>query len=231
MDCRITLLVFPILFFCHGADAWSITCYSCTNDPHLHGSAQYDADCGEPNYDGYYGTSAPTDQFKRGCATIIYDNGYIWRGWATDTEVAGEVCQHTDWQGSGLQCWCMEDKCNAHLCDECFDTTTTTVATTTTTTTQQPPSKGLSCYSCVDCPTVDESTTVVFDEDFLTCVTIMTCPETVVRSGGLDAYPDGECYVNDGTILFCHCTTSLCNRGASADMDGSTLFNGTLQQK
>ncbi|CAL4152790.1 unnamed protein product [Meganyctiphanes norvegica] len=102
----------------------------------------------------------------------MWDNGYIWRGHPRG-ELEGDMCQRIP----DLQCWCLEDKCNSHLCEECVDTTTTiaaTTTTTTTTTTQQPPSKGLSCYSCVDCPTVNETTTVVFDEDFLTCVTIMT---------------------------------------------------------
>ncbi|CAL4187677.1 unnamed protein product [Meganyctiphanes norvegica] len=213
---RITLLL--ILYVCGDGDALTTTtCYECSTDPESAGST-YDEDCGDPSYDGnyYVSTSQP------GCATFILDNGYMWRGFATQSDIEGEVCQHGYFASSGLQCWCIGYKCNSHLCEECIDaTTTTTTATTTTTTTtiaatiptttEHQPSKGLSCYSCVGCPTVDETTPVVFDEDFLTCVIIETSPEHVVRSGGLYAYPDGECYVSDHNVLFCHCTTSLCN--------------------
>ncbi|CAL4159260.1 unnamed protein product [Meganyctiphanes norvegica] len=88
----------------------------------------------------------------------ISDTGYIWRGWELQSEVDddGEVCQHTEYEGSGTQCWCTEHLCNSHLCEECFDTTPVTTTTTTTadattttttvattqTTTQPPPSKG-----------------------------------------------------------------------------------------
>ncbi|CAL4138681.1 unnamed protein product [Meganyctiphanes norvegica] len=69
---------------------------------------------------------------------------------------------------------------------------------------------GLSCYDCVDCPTVDENTKVAYDEHFLTCVTMMTSHEKIIRNGSYDAHPDGHCYLV-GSVTYCHCTSSFCN--------------------
>ncbi|CAL4063759.1 unnamed protein product, partial [Meganyctiphanes norvegica] len=197
--------ILPMLYYLLGCADASLICYTCDSHP---GGYHYDANCGDHNYDGL----ANHDTYEVGCAMQIYDSGHVWRGFESQNQIdTQEACQRLDqgWSdGWATRCWCPDEKCNSYLCEECFPTTT--AATTTTTTTQEPPSKGLSCYNCIDCPTVNENTQVVFNEDYMTCVTILKGPDTVMRSGGLEPYADGLCYV-DGTLIFCHCTTHLCN--------------------
>ncbi|CAL4239322.1 unnamed protein product, partial [Meganyctiphanes norvegica] len=118
------------------------------------------------------------------------DDGYVKRGFEHMYDAQeDDACQYNNFAGLGIRCRCPEDRCNNYNCEEC---------------------KGLACYSCIDCPTVGENTTTVFDENFLTCTVITTDQGFIVRGGGFDAYDDGECFVN-GLMTECHCTTSLCN--------------------
>ncbi|CAL4089367.1 unnamed protein product, partial [Meganyctiphanes norvegica] len=222
MDYRLNLLVILFVFF--GADAK--ICYFCSTNPDTDG-VPYDAACGDLNYDG----NAESYPIYVGCAIIVYDDGNVLRLYEPKSSADNDdVCQrynYDDGAGDLMRCWCPEDKCNSHLCEECFNTPTTTEQLPTEGRVgwlrgsvfdygcwgprfDSQSSQGLSCYNCVDCSTVDENTTIVFDENFLTCVTIMTSHETIIRSGGFEAYPDGECYT-EGTVTYCHCTTSLCN--------------------
>ncbi|CAL4059512.1 unnamed protein product, partial [Meganyctiphanes norvegica] len=193
-----------------GADGDHRTCYYCSNN-HI-SNADYDSNCGNPNYDGH----SERASFVRGCFIIIYDDGNIWRGFeGKHQENHDDECQRVtdNVDGWGTRCWCPTDRCNSHLCENCFPTTTTTTTTTTpttTTSTQSPPGNDLTCYNCIACPTTDENTEVVSDENFLTCVTIMTGDGTIIRDGGYDDHADGDCFANGG-VTQCHCTTPLCN--------------------
>ncbi|CAL4114187.1 unnamed protein product, partial [Meganyctiphanes norvegica] len=50
-------------------------------------------------------------------------------------------------------------------------TSTTTTTPGHTTTTSAKPTTGLSCYSCMDCSSIDDDTNTITDDDFRTCVT------------------------------------------------------------
>ncbi|CAL4124315.1 unnamed protein product [Meganyctiphanes norvegica] len=215
------IIMMTMLYFIIGTADADIDryCYYCSSDKNDH---RYDPDCDQP----YYNATIETYSFQvTGCAMIMYDSGIMFRVFENVRHSSMDLaCQpvNSEAYGNGTRCWCPHDLCNTYLCEECFETSTTTsditTATTTTTaietsyttTTQGPDSKGLSCYNCIDCPTVDEHTSVETDEKYLTCVTVLKSPDTVIRTGGLEPYAHGECYV-DGTLIFCHCTTPLCN--------------------
>ncbi|CAL4146025.1 unnamed protein product, partial [Meganyctiphanes norvegica] len=209
MDQKLNLLM--ILISCIGAEAK--TCYYCYTKEGY--NSPYDPDCGNPNYNG---TNTITYSTAVGCAMQIYDDGNVFRGTESQRYAdEHDACQYWDHMGTepaNMRCWCPDDLCNSYLCEECFTTPPTTDTPTTTTyipnSTQEPPNKGLSCYDCFDCPTVDESTKVAYDEKFLTCVTIMTSHEKIIRIGSYDAHPDGHCYLV-GSVSYCHCTSSFCN--------------------
>ncbi|CAL4067720.1 unnamed protein product [Meganyctiphanes norvegica] len=195
-----------------------MTCYFCTSEADYPGDTLYDPNCNNIDYNGH---SEEHNSFDySGCAVEVFDDGYVWRGWQLNSKDHCTTKYSENRHVNYTHCWCPGQVCNNGLCEECFDsvsttTTPTTIAPTTSTTTvptttQQPHNKGLTCYNCVDCATVDENTSVAHEENFLTCVTIMTSHETVMRGGGYDVHDDGTCYV-DGSMAYCHCTTDLCN--------------------
>ncbi|CAL4099073.1 unnamed protein product [Meganyctiphanes norvegica] len=198
MDSKLTMLL--MFYFSFGPGAAGYNCYRCSS---WQSDDYYDDECGKSNYHGSVGYQIG---IFAGCAMSVFEDGHVWRGFEDYHSNPVEACRPVDDDGPGILCWCPHEKCNKYLCEECFANSTTTPSPST----QNPPSKGLSCYNCVDCPTVDENTAVVTDENFLTCVTVMTSEEVIIRSGSGDAYDDGEC-IFDGTVMHCHCTTSLCN--------------------
>ncbi|CAL4128538.1 unnamed protein product, partial [Meganyctiphanes norvegica] len=115
MDYRLNLLVLFFVFI--GADAKN--CYYCTTNSNMDG-IPYDAACGDPNYDGH-AESHPT---YVGCATLIYDDGNVMRLYephsSTEEDEACQRANYGDGNGDLTRCWCPEDKCNSHLCEECF---------------------------------------------------------------------------------------------------------------
>ncbi|CAL4126674.1 unnamed protein product, partial [Meganyctiphanes norvegica] len=94
------------------------------------------------------------------------------------------------------------------LCQAPLMTTTTTELTTTT---SSVPLEGLTCYSCLDCPAVDETTTTISSDDYKACATAYSSESGMfLRFAVTQLHKDGEC-VDDGTLLKCFCTTNLCN--------------------
>ncbi|CAL4180630.1 unnamed protein product [Meganyctiphanes norvegica] len=88
---------------------------------------------------------------------------------------------------------------------------TTTEASTTQLSTTSVPSAGLRCYSCIDCPAVDEETPHAVDLLFQSCVTVTMGSESMVmRAGDYNLRQDGECF-NEDAGIFCYCVGNLCN--------------------
>ncbi|CAL4065488.1 unnamed protein product [Meganyctiphanes norvegica] len=88
----------------------------------------------------------------------------------------------------------------------------TTTDPTSPTTTSSDPATTLRCYHCIDCGTVDEDTTPIIEDNFLSCSTIMILESVeVIRGGSYDAHPDGEC-VEHTESLSCWCNGDLCNK-------------------
>ncbi|CAL4080491.1 unnamed protein product, partial [Meganyctiphanes norvegica] len=86
-------------------------------------------------------------------------------------------------------------------------------STTMTTVEPSPPSGSLSCYTCFNCPAIDESTPVIEDATFVTCVSIFPLEfSEVIRSGSDEDHPDGACIQHSQTLM-CWCSTDLCNDG------------------
>lgn len=84
------------------------------------------------------------------------------------------------------------------------NTSITTAAPTTV-----PTGEGLSCYSCVGCPHVEEDTKVIQLDEYLTCV-LTFFGNTIIRGGSTDVYHGGECTMHGG-VMDCYCNTHLCN--------------------
>ncbi|CAL4083283.1 unnamed protein product, partial [Meganyctiphanes norvegica] len=100
------------------------------------------------------------------------------------------------------ECRCEGSFCNTdNFCEQCDPPTTpgTTEPPTTTDATPATTSEStttLSCYHCIDCDTVDEDTTPIVEDNFLSCSTIAFLNNgEVIRGGSQDAHPDGECLV------------------------------------
>ncbi|CAL4177196.1 unnamed protein product [Meganyctiphanes norvegica] len=193
----------------------SLTCYSCRDDPSYIGSDIYDPQCGAYDYDGQISTKE-----RDGCYIVIYDSGYVKRG--------GEFGQFEDgdckYGPVYTECYCKRFLCNTDsYCEQCgvspptpgtTEHTTTEPLTTTYTTpaTTSESTTTLSCYHCIDCNTVDEDTTPIIEDNFLSCSTISFLNSAeVIRGGSQGAHPDGECLVTTATVT-CWCNGDLCNK-------------------
>ncbi|CAL4121028.1 unnamed protein product [Meganyctiphanes norvegica] len=206
-------------------------CYSCSDVP---GHDEYDSQCGAYDYRGH----THDDFIWQNCFLKIYECGYVTRGGTTGYHEEG-YC--SNWPG-GITCYCQNYYCNTDsYCEKCVSSSTpgtpehTTITTTepltttyTSTTTAEPPSPTtdatlattsdpaatFSCYNCMDCATVDEDTTPIIEDKFLSCSTIVILESVVViRGGNYDAHPDGECVTNTGSVQ-CWCTGDICNRNS-----------------
>ncbi|CAL4085827.1 unnamed protein product [Meganyctiphanes norvegica] len=82
-------------------------------------------------------------------------------------------------------------------------------AATTATTTKQIGSPN--CYNCLGCSSVDEGTTQVVEDEFMSCMTTLVLDSLlVIRGGSYEEHPDGECIGNTQTFS-CWCTGECCN--------------------
>merc|ERR1711970_657049 len=201
----------------------ALTCYYCTND--LSGGSDslrpYDADCGRFDYDDNT-QEADSDNF--GCSIIIYNTGYISRSIMWGGNYQDGDCVNLE---TSTQCYCEGDYCNTNsYCTQCGVTLTTPIVTEpttesttkiitsnteTTSLTSTKPSGGLKCYQCIACDTVDDSTPVVSDETYRSCVTTAFLNSAeVIRGGNYDEHPDGECAQHTES-LSCWCTSDICN--------------------
>ncbi|CAL4072700.1 unnamed protein product [Meganyctiphanes norvegica] len=202
---NLILLILAKLLHSGGA----ITCYTCSSDPNS--EDLYDPDCGTNGYDGH----SEEDYFKYSCHTKVYEDRSVERYW-DDTIFGTGQCFWVDDDVSYWICHCDTTRCNNNNCAYCHQPTTQgpTSATTTaeiTPTTPGSPSQGLTCYSCMDCSSVDENTNTITDGEFQSCVTaIFGTEESVMRMGDPDLHLDGECIHEDDGI-FCYCITDLCN--------------------
>ncbi|CAL4229961.1 unnamed protein product, partial [Meganyctiphanes norvegica] len=235
------LLVFVITFARMSAsDSFNLTCYNCHDDPDggSYTYTPYDPDCGHFYYNG--NTDERVDAGLT-CVTVIENSGYVTRGIYMSPGHADGECyygsSYTRCHCTGDSCN------TASYCEQCrypkptpsttevttHPTSKSTIGTTeaTSLTTKEPIStttddiaitttnqlEWLKCYNCIDCSSVDESTPVIEDENFITCVTIMVVISKevdVVRGGSYDEYVDGEC-VQHSEIFSCWCTSNLCN--------------------
>ncbi|CAL4067431.1 unnamed protein product [Meganyctiphanes norvegica] len=100
--------------------------------------------------------------------------------------------------------------------------TTTTSPNTATTTlepthlpttnpvqTTEPTEQGLKCYSCADCPQVDQDTNMLQREEYHTCV-LTFYGNIIIRGGSTEEKYNGDCIMHDG-IMDCYCHSHLCN--------------------
>jgi len=212
--------------------ASALTCYSCSDDPNS--LFPYDPECGIYSYNNVENTIEDTTP-REICYILLKNNGNVQRG---KNNNGGKYDDGDCRYGTSFtECYCTGDLCNTDsYCSQCgypkptpvaTETTTSTTSTTTTTpsTTSEAPTTTLStttesssggsltCYNCFDCPSIDQnSTPVVEDEEFLTCVTsvLLNIKDEVVRGGSFDDRQDGECVQFDG-VFSCWCTSSLCN--------------------
>jgi len=203
-------------------------CYYCNN--YDQGSkVPYDANCGNNNY---HGNAADQNGDDQCCYTIHYDNGNVLRTGCSG-HGDGECRDGSGWTG----CYCTGDKCNDNICQECGvpgptgetteappNTTPVNPGHTTTpggptdphtdphkTTTPSGPSLGLSCYTCMNCPTVDTNTPTISDPDYNSCfIQLVTGSHVVYRGGSKDHHNDGECIMVDGNMT-CFCVGDNCN--------------------
>ncbi|CAL4061031.1 unnamed protein product [Meganyctiphanes norvegica] len=164
------LLLTPLVH----ADEYAV-CYYCSSDVD---DDLYDPECATNGYDGHNGELA----FTYSCYTEVYGYNSINRGFDSSNHDDGE-CEYIHGKPDKMRCYCNADRCNNNNCQHCFtptstqDTTTedvTTMSTHTpeyTTTTTAKPSQGLTCYSCLNCSTVDGNTITATDLNFQTCVT------------------------------------------------------------
>merc|ERR1711956_209442 len=97
----------------HGPRPNALSCYICDSDPNYN---NYDADCANPDYAGQT-TSSP---FAVGCATEVLDDGGVWRGIESQAQADDGPCQKVNDGGPAMRCWCPDELCNTHLCEECF---------------------------------------------------------------------------------------------------------------
>merc|ERR1712179_773114 len=87
------------------------------------------------------------------------------------------------------------------------DITTDTLTSLPTTT--ESTGQGLSCYSCADCPLIEQDTNVLQLEEYLTCV-LTFFGNTVIRGGSTEEYHSGECILHNG-VMDCYCHHDYCN--------------------
>ncbi|CAL4157988.1 unnamed protein product, partial [Meganyctiphanes norvegica] len=194
----------------------ALTCYHCTDNPGEGSGRPYVADCGRFDYQG-----ASTEQGDdTTCYIAITNDGFVQRGRSESPIFYQGGCQYgTSFTG----CFCKGGLCNTHsFCAHCGyprptpttteQTTSTTDPTTLTPVSTEPPTPSnptLRCYTCVDCPEVEDSTHVI-EGDFLTCVsTIFLNSAEVIRSGSHEDQPD-EC-IHHAETLSCYCSSDLCN--------------------
>ncbi|CAL4152710.1 unnamed protein product [Meganyctiphanes norvegica] len=206
-----------------------VTCYECSDDPNDSSLPWYDPQCAKYDYNGL------TYNYKNydGCLLRIYDSGYVYRGAYNGPYEDGDCGPWSYYN----ECYCQGSYCNTDsYCEQCgfspptprttehtTETTTdslttidTSPATTTEpaspTTTSSDPATTLRCYHCIDCGTVDEDTTPIIEDNFLSCSTIMILESVeVIRGGSYAAHPDGEC-VEHTESLSCWCNGDLCNK-------------------
>ncbi|CAL4160459.1 unnamed protein product, partial [Meganyctiphanes norvegica] len=87
----------------------------------------------------------------------------------------------------------------------------TPITVTTSTTTSDLPSLTLKCFHCIDCADVDEDSTPIIEDEFLSCSTIVFLNSAeVIRGGSYDEHPDGMCLEHTGSVS-CWCSQDLCN--------------------
>ncbi|CAL4066510.1 unnamed protein product [Meganyctiphanes norvegica] len=201
---------------------YALTCYHCTDKPGGDDYRPYDADCGR--YD-YHGASTEQDSDAT-CYIALMDDGFIQRSIYADNYYDDGDCRFGAYY---TECFCKGELCNTNsFCAQCGyprptpitteQTTSTTDPTTLTPATREPttsnptttePVATLRCYTCVDCPKVEDSTPVI-EGDFLTCVsTIFLNSAEVIRSGSHEDQPD-EC-IHHAETLSCYCSSDLCN--------------------
>ncbi|CAL4123375.1 unnamed protein product, partial [Meganyctiphanes norvegica] len=85
---------------------------------------------------------------------------------------------------------------------------TTTSASPIVTT---PAGSELSCYSCINCPEVDENTQVVQTDEYKSCVTTQFDQTYVVRGGSEEYHEEDECNTDNENMIECFCSSNLCN--------------------
>ncbi|CAL4069649.1 unnamed protein product [Meganyctiphanes norvegica] len=165
-----------------------LDCYYCQNDhPFWKG---YDVDCDSTPYDG---NTFTTDDYET-CRTLVYTNGEVWRG-----PMAGGADGDCIYGEHHKGCFCSGDNCNDGLCEHCIQTTTPA------------PPTGLQCYSCTNCPDVDENTHITQNIDFMACsFSILHSNGATIRGASKVEHIDGECE-DSGSIFTCYCTSDLCN--------------------
>ncbi|CAL4228685.1 unnamed protein product [Meganyctiphanes norvegica] len=186
------------------------SCYECTDDQ-AYTDFPYDPDCGSF---GYHGDSILDSGIEDMCSIVILNSGGIIR--RANRGFSDGQCRY---QPSYTQCFCAGAFCNTNsFCGQCEyprPTPSTTYASSTLTTMKlSTPGSSLSCYSCIDCPTVDVSTPVVEDASFVTCVStvLLSSGTEVVRGGSDEDHTDGECLQHSESLM-CWCSSDLCNDG------------------
>ncbi|CAL4173282.1 unnamed protein product, partial [Meganyctiphanes norvegica] len=230
MDQPTILRLIALLLTTAGATVQSnnvadLTCYFCSDNPNF---PRYDPLCGTYDYRGETLTMV-----QDGCTIYIYDDGHVSRGGVYGSHIENGECNYGN---DYTSCYCTGSYCNTDsYCEQCgvspptprttehtttepLTTTDTTPAAATTeplTTTFATTSEStttLSCYHCIDCDTVDEGTTPIIEDNFLSCSTIAFLNSAaVIRGGSYDAHPDGECVITSSTVT-CWCNGDLCNK-------------------
>ncbi|CAL4088897.1 unnamed protein product, partial [Meganyctiphanes norvegica] len=169
-----------------------ITCYYCSDNP---SDESYDPACGIYEYQGQ---TQNFGEYHDTCTITIYDKGYVLRGVSAGPFEDGE-CFEQDGYYTG--CHCRGDLCNTHsFCAQCgYPKPTPT------------PAETLKCYQCIDCAIVDEDTTPVVEDKYLSCASTVFMNSTeVIRSGSYEEHTDGECIQHMETLT-CWCSQDLCN--------------------
>ncbi|CAL4252422.1 unnamed protein product [Meganyctiphanes norvegica] len=192
----------------------SASCYRCSDGPDGIGYGYIDPNCAEYYYSGLTYDS----DGGHGCVIKLYNNGDVTRG--STYEHYGDG--HCEYLSDSTLCYCKDKYCNTgSYCEHCGYPKPTPGTTDATTTTAEPPSPTtdvtpatLSCYYCIDCATVDEDTTPIVEDNFLSCTTIVIVESSlVIRGGSYDAQSDGKCVENKGSLQ-CWCTGDSCNKNA-----------------
>ncbi|CAL4197575.1 unnamed protein product [Meganyctiphanes norvegica] len=207
----------------------SITCYNCTSDEFFDDDGRpFDPDCGSLQYDGL---TAESSHYTY-CITVLWESGAVIRGFFHETSgfEDGE-CRDNDPHWG--ECFCTHDRCNTgNYCEQCDYiwppiTNITTAAPTTLASTNEPitttEGSSLICYHCVDCSSIDDSTPVIQDPAFSSCVsTVFLTSTEVVRGGTRELRPDGECEQYN-SILSCWCSTDFCNDEIFGQLNKASL--------
>ncbi|CAL4088153.1 unnamed protein product, partial [Meganyctiphanes norvegica] len=220
-------------------EAFSINCYSCTNDENIDDDHErpFDLECGHLQYEGISNSSD-----YNYCFIELWDNGAVSRG--IFDQFSGY--EDGDCQGYGHpwgSCICTSDLCNTgNFCEHCnfpwvppttmaFTSTDhiTTVPTKTTTSNESTSTpittttggSGLICYHCVNCSNIEDTTPVIQDSAFSLCVsTVFLNSGEVVRGGTKEQRPDGECEQYN-YMLTCWCSLDFCNNKTFAELKES----------